>query len=115
MDPKRLPFALEGTLRGEAAPPRTLVARLVASFHPAFRRQPLGVLERPSPPLTRRERQVLQPLDEGLGTSEVAERLVVESVTVRTHVASLMRKLDVDDRAGVLKLLRERRAAVAGR
>jgi DNA-binding CsgD family transcriptional regulator len=37
-------------------------------------------------------------------TAEIAERLVVSNVTVRTHVASLLKKLDVPDRDALRRL-----------
>jgi DNA-binding NarL/FixJ family response regulator len=48
--------------------------------------------------LTRRERQVLDLLVEGLPTTAIATRLGVSKNTVRTHVASVLRKLRVHDR-----------------
>lgn len=49
--------------------------------------------------LTRRERQVLDLLVEGLSTTAIAARLGVSKNTVRTHVASVLRKLRVHDRS----------------
>jgi DNA-binding NarL/FixJ family response regulator len=49
--------------------------------------------------LTPRERQVLDLLTEGLATTAIAERLGVSKNTVRTHVASVLRKLRVHDRS----------------
>lgn len=49
--------------------------------------------------LTRRERQVLDLLVEGLATTAIAARLGVSKNTVRTHVASVLRKLRVHDRS----------------
>ncbi len=48
--------------------------------------------------LTRREREVLDLLVEGLATTAIAARLGVSKNTVRTHVASVLRKLRVHDR-----------------
>ncbi len=48
--------------------------------------------------LTRRERDVLQSLAEGLDNEAIAARLFVGLETVRTHTANLLRKLDVDSR-----------------
>jgi predicted DNA-binding transcriptional regulator len=47
---------------------------------------------------------VLELLRRGLSTAEIAERLVVSSVTVRTHVAALLRKLDVPNREALREL-----------
>jgi DNA-binding NarL/FixJ family response regulator len=44
--------------------------------------------------LTQREREVLQALGDGLSDKEIAERLSVNSKTVRVHVANLLAKLD---------------------
>jgi len=43
---------------------------------------------------------------ESLTTQEIANRLSVEPVTVRTHVSSILKKLDVTSRSEALKLLR---------
>jgi LuxR family maltose regulon positive regulatory protein len=49
-------------------------------------------------PLTDRELQVLRLLAEGLSNRAIAERLVVALGTVKSHTASLYRKLDVTSR-----------------
>jgi len=56
--------------------------------------------------LTRREREVLDLLDRGLQTSEMAERLRISSVTVRRHLSEVLRKLEVPDREAAVRLLR---------
>jgi DNA-binding CsgD family transcriptional regulator len=43
---------------------------------------------------------------DSLTTQEIADRLSVEPVTVRTHVSSILKKLDVTSRSEALKLLR---------
>lgn len=48
--------------------------------------------------LTRRELDVLGLLAEGLGTTEIAERLILSPNTVRNHVAAVMAKLDTHSR-----------------
>ena len=52
--------------------------------------------------LTPREREVLQALADGLTDKEIAERLYVGSGTVRNHVVSILRKLDVNSRLQAL-------------
>ena len=53
--------------------------------------------ERP-PELTPREREVLRLLAEGLRGDEIAERLSISSLTVRTHVKHVMEKLKATTR-----------------
>jgi DNA-binding NarL/FixJ family response regulator len=97
IDPGRLPIALRRVRAGEAALSRILVARLIAEF----RRRRLRVLRN----LTNREFEVLELLCQGLRTAEIADRLFVARVTVRTHIASVLRKLGVADRAAAIRLL----------
>jgi RNA polymerase sigma factor (sigma-70 family) len=52
--------------------------------------------------LTPREREVLQALADGLSDKEIAERLYVSSGTVRNHVISILRKLNVHSRLQAL-------------
>jgi DNA-binding NarL/FixJ family response regulator len=101
--PNRLPLALQGVLDGEAALPRDLVALLIDEFRERGRRRPH--LRRRGVVLTDRESQVLEMLDEGLSTNQIAERLFVEPVTVRTHVSAILRKLHVPSRKAALELL----------
>lgn len=105
-DPGRLPLALEGVLNGEAALPRTLVARLMDEFREqGQRRSSLRSHGRPS--LTSREMEILELLREGLSTKAIGERLFVTPVTVRTHVSSILKKLKVPDRASAIRLMEE--------
>jgi DNA-binding NarL/FixJ family response regulator len=48
---------------------------------------------------------VLDLLRDGLTTKEIAARLYISGVTVRTHIASILRKLGVDSREAATKLL----------
>jgi DNA-binding NarL/FixJ family response regulator len=106
-DPDRLPQALLGVLRGEAALPRQLTARLNGEFQRRNRRH-LSVGARPGGiALTSKEWEVLELLHDGLSTTAMAERLSVAPVTVRTHVAALLRKLEVRDRAEAVALVTE--------
>ena len=52
--------------------------------------------------LSSREQEVLLLLADGLSTGEIAGRLSVAEVTVRTHVANLESKLGVSGRAQLM-------------
>lgn len=52
--------------------------------------------------LTRREREVLMALGEGLSDREIAERLFVSKETVHTHMVNILGKLGVESRMQAL-------------
>ena len=104
IEPSQLAVALRRVRQGEGALPRTLVARLIAEFRGRERRRHLPGLR----DLTGREFEVLELLAQGWSTAEIADRLFVARVTVRTHVAAILRKLGVSDRAAAIRLLNDR-------
>ncbi|MFI5712205.1 response regulator [Kribbella sp. NPDC051620] len=103
-DPVRLPAALRGVLSGEAAIPRSLVARILNEFRTPgpsrFGRRPKVAAR-----LTSREWEVMELLADGLSTDEVARRLFLSPTTVRVHISSVLRKLRVKDRQAAIDLL----------
>jgi DNA-binding NarL/FixJ family response regulator len=107
-DPVRLPHALRGVLAGEAALPRALVARVIDEFRDRGRRKKLTFANRRGVELTSREWEVLDLMYQKLSTAEIAERLFVSQVTVRSHIAAILKKLRVDSREEALKLMEER-------
>lgn len=78
----------------------TLPAELAADFLSAARApsvpRPAGASTQP---LTRREVEVLGMLAEGLANKNIAARLGISEHTVKTHVASILTKLDAFSRA----------------
>ena len=107
-DPGRLPHALRGVLDGEAALPRTLVARVIEEFQARAQRRRLAFAKNRGVQLTEREWQVLELLHQRLATGEIAQRLGVSGVTVRSHIAAILKKLRVPDREAAMRLLDER-------
>ena len=103
IDPTRLPMVLRRVLDGEAALPRHLVALLIDEFRERGRRRPL--LKRRGVVLTDREWEVLELMSQGLTTFEIADRLFIEPVTVRTHVSAILKKLHVSSRKAALQLI----------
>ena len=61
-------------------------------------RQPAPAPPSPEPALTTREREVLRGLAQGQSNQEIAETLNIEKTTVRSHISSILNKLDLDNR-----------------
>jgi DNA-binding NarL/FixJ family response regulator len=95
-EPAAVADAVDALCAGELVLPREVSLPLVAHFHSGGR----GVsAERPdgrSVELTHREWEVLVLIRQARSTAEIAERLVISPVTVRTHVAALVHKLGAD-------------------
>ena len=93
---ERLLEAIRVVHDGDALLSPSITRRLIEDF--AARTDPLeppdAVLER----LTPREREVLVLVARGLSNSEIALRLVVTEATVKSHVGSILMKLDLRDR-----------------
>jgi DNA-binding NarL/FixJ family response regulator len=109
MNLRRLPDAIAGVCSGEAAMQRTLVARVLERFHgrePRWRDPIAGGF--PERRLTSREWEVLELLAQRRSTGEIARRLVLSASAVRVHIASIVRKLHVADRAAAAELFHRR-------
>jgi two-component system, NarL family, response regulator LiaR len=52
-----------------------------------------------SSPLTPRETEILKLIAEGIGNTEIAERLYISLGTVKGHIADILQKLSASDRA----------------
>jgi len=67
----------------------------------------------PAPPkqllqsLTKREREIALAVSEGKTNRQVADLLTISEVTVKTHLTSIYKKLDVRDRVSLLLLLKQ--------
>jgi len=108
IDAAALPRVLRAVYAGEAAIKRTLTRRLIRDLQTAPAR---GVGMRPvRSTLTAREWEVLDLLCAGASTPDIATQLELSSATLRSHLKSIYRKLEVHSRADAVsaaKRLRE--------
>jgi DNA-binding NarL/FixJ family response regulator len=92
--PDELTAAIRVVARGDALIAPSVTRRLIAEF--AGRASHTGL--RDLPPVSDREREVLVGVARGLSNAELASRLFIGEATVKTHVSSLLAKLDCRDR-----------------
>ena len=92
--PEDLIAAIRTVAEGDALLSPSVTRRVIdrAATQPRLART--DALER----LTPREREVLELIARGLSNAEIAEALVVEETTVKTHVKRLLAKLGLRDR-----------------
>ncbi|MFH9088134.1 response regulator [Streptomyces sp. NPDC017673] len=98
--------AVRTVARGEGIVAPAVTRRLIAEFAAAPARETEAdpaVLEG----LTRREREVLGCIGEGLSNAEIAARLDMAEGTVKTHVSRLLAKLELRSRVQAAVLARE--------
>ena len=88
---------------GEAVYGAAVARRIVEFFTGAQQRYAAQVF----PELTGREREVLELVAAGCGNHEIARRLVLSEKTVRNHVAAILLKLEVSDRAAAVARARD--------
>lgn len=60
--------------------------------------------ENPALALTRRERQVLQLVADGLANRQIGQALYVTEDTVKTHIRHILGKLDATSRANAVAI-----------
>jgi DNA-binding NarL/FixJ family response regulator len=96
--PALLAQAVHAAARGDALIAPSVTARLLAAF--ADTRAGPGPAQ-PVEPLTSREEEVLVPVARGRTNSEIADDLHISLSTVKSHLASLMRKLDARNRVEI--------------
>src|SRR2546425_2272402 len=106
--PERLVEFLRGVANGEAALSGAVARRLLETVRSTGGLE-TGVPDSIAEVLSAREVEVLLLLDERLETDEVAKRLYISEHTVRSHVKSVLRKLDVSSRREALEKLAQER------
>jgi DNA-binding NarL/FixJ family response regulator len=99
--PEAIADAAEALIAGELVLPRVAALPLATHLHSGGRGITVEHADRRLVELTRREWEVLVLLKQAYSTAAIADRLAVSKVTVRTHVAALVRKLGVPDRAAL--------------
>jgi DNA-binding NarL/FixJ family response regulator len=99
---EQLVAAVRSVAAGDALIDPSITRRLIENFVTASRPQS----EDPSVLniLTPRERDVLRLIAQGLSNAEIAQRLIVEENTVKTHVSRILMKLDLRDRVQAVVL-----------
>lgn len=95
--------AIESVARGETLCTPSVVAALMRRLASLARSwaeaDPIG-------PLTTREREILELIDEGLSNKQIAQQLRIELPTVKNHVHHILGKLGVHRRAEAAALAR---------
>ena len=96
--PELLVQAVRAAAGGDALIAPSVTARLLAAFAEIGGHQPP---HQPVEPLTDREEEVLLTVARGRTNAEIADELYISLSTVKTHLASLMRKLTARNRVEI--------------
>ncbi|WP_406092499.1 response regulator [Streptomyces sp. NBC_01013] len=100
--------AVRTVARGEGLIAPSVTRRLIAEFAGTTPPQaPEGPDRAVLDALTRREREVLGCLGEGMSNAEIAVRLTMAEATVKTHVSRLLGKLELRSRVQAAVLAQE--------
>ncbi|MER5275518.1 response regulator transcription factor [Streptomyces sp. NPDC002809] len=100
--------AVRTVARGEGLIAPSVTRRLIAEFAGTAPARPSEGPDRTVlDALTRREREVLGCLGEGLSNAEIAVRLSMAEATVKTHVSRLLGKLELRSRVQAAVLAQE--------
>ena len=105
MTPSKLVAALRSVQQGESALSRSMTLRLMEELSRTKEPEPFGdpALGR----LTRREIDVLAEIAAGKSNQEIAGQLYISENTVKYHVHSILKKLNLRDRSEAARFARE--------
>jgi DNA-binding NarL/FixJ family response regulator len=111
VEPADLLQAVRVVARGDALLSPSVTRAVIAQFTSGRTAAPAPEPSRPGPPpppglaaLTEREREVMCLVAAGLSNDEIATKLTVSPLTVKTHVSRAMTKLYARDRAQLVVL-----------
>jgi DNA-binding NarL/FixJ family response regulator len=111
VEPPDLLQAVRVVARGDALLSPSVTRAVIAQFTSGRTAAPAPGPSRPAPPpppglaaLTEREREVMCLVAAGLSNDEIATKLTVSPLTVKTHVSRAMTKLYARDRAQLVVL-----------
>jgi NarL family two-component system response regulator LiaR len=90
--PDELVHAIRSVHMGSLSLPQDLARKMMSGLYG------LDSDEGPTEQLTSRELDVLKDIAEGMSNAEIAQDLTISFTTVRSHVPSILRKLDLSSR-----------------
>ncbi|MFC4307224.1 response regulator [Cohnella boryungensis] len=96
--PEQLVEAIRSAYKGNVQLHPDIASALLAQLSPHASEQALPSSKEALELLTPRELEVLVQLTKGLSNKEIAQALVVAEKTVKTHVSSILSKLNLADR-----------------
>ncbi len=100
----KLVNGIRGVLDGEVSVPRKLARQFLAEFSKLSKQADNVVSEDAATNLTLRERDVLDIIATGASNQEIADTLEINLQTVKTHVSSILRKLQAKSRRQAAEL-----------
>jgi DNA-binding NarL/FixJ family response regulator len=109
--PEELVSAVRLVARGDALLAPSVTRRVIEQF---ARTAPTAAQAKPLDELTAREQEVFLLLVRGRSNAEIAEQLFLAEGTVKTHVAHILRKLQLRDRIQAVILAYEAGVTRAG-
>jgi two-component system response regulator DegU len=96
VEPAALMEAMRTVARGGSIVAPGLTGKLVQELHRLHKHAPVAAA--PSSVLTARETEILDLMARGLNNAAIAKAAFISEQTVKNHITSIMRKLDVADR-----------------